>query len=120
MSEGTELIGQNVRGRQRIEIDPNSPTPGFDYLCATVRDPQRPDHERARAARELLPFEKPKLSATALMHAEGDFADRLQRAIERSALANGEGAKVINGDGREGSLIEHEPQGLQPQGLRRI
>jgi hypothetical protein len=38
-----------------------------------------------RAAVEALPFESPKLSATAVLTAE-DFADRLEKAIARSGV----------------------------------
>jgi hypothetical protein len=38
-----------------------------------------------RAAIEALPFESPKLSATAVLSSE-DFADRLERAIARSGV----------------------------------
>ena len=49
------------------------------------------------------------------MHAQGDFADRLERAIERSAMVNGnvakliehEDVKVINGEGAKPKVIEH-------------
>jgi hypothetical protein len=67
-----------------------------------------PLHTRMRAAVAALPFEKPKLSAMALVHAEGDFAARLEQAIERSSQANGNNAK----------LIEHEA--TKVRGLRRI
>jgi ActR/RegA family two-component response regulator len=55
-----------------------------------------------RAAVAALQFEHPKLSAAAVVHDDGTFAARLERALERSgrALTNGDGAK----------LIEHEPQ----------
>lgn len=42
--------------------------------------------QRLRAAVEALPFERPKLAATAVIY-EGDLASRLERAIERSAIA---------------------------------
>jgi len=37
----------------------------------------------SRAAIEALPFESPKLSATAVLY-QDDFGSRLERAIERS------------------------------------
>jgi hypothetical protein len=40
-------------------------------------------HKKARAARDALPFERPKLQATAIT-IDGSFADRLERAIRRS------------------------------------
>jgi hypothetical protein len=40
-----------------------------------------------RAAIEALPFESPKLSATAVFPAGEDFASRLERTIERSGAA---------------------------------
>jgi hypothetical protein len=103
---------ESAAQKDRIEIDPASPTPGFDYLCATVRDPRREHHDRVRAARELLPFEKPKLSAQQLVHIDGSWADRLDKAVERSERArlNGNGAKVVN----PSKLIEGKPNEPEP------
>jgi hypothetical protein len=54
-----------------------------------------------RAATAALQFEHPKLSAQQLVHIDGSWAERLDRAIEKSAPArNGGSAKVI----------EHQPQ----------
>jgi hypothetical protein len=57
------------------------------------------------------------------MHAQGDFADRLQRCIERSERANGDGAKVVNGDeGGAMKVIEGRVEGSEglSSKLRRI
>jgi hypothetical protein len=72
-------------------IDCNSLT----YLQSVYRDPSLPAGQRMRAAIECLPFETPKLSATAIVPSDGEFAERLKRAIIRS---------------RQGpKLIEHSP-----------
>jgi hypothetical protein len=74
-------------------IDPASPTPGSDYLEAIVRDPRQDKYFRARCARDLLAYERPKLAVTALTTPE-DFAARLDAAIRRSEKAR---------------AIDHEP-----------
>jgi hypothetical protein len=84
-----------------IVIDPASSTPGSDYLEAIVRDPKQEKHFRARCARDLLAYERPRLQATALMTPQ-DFAQRLEAAIRRS-----EAARVT---------IDHEPRSLPPTG----
>jgi hypothetical protein len=61
------------------------PTNALAFLQAIYRNPLQPLPVRLRAAIECLPFESPKLSATAILR-EGDFAVHLDRALERSAL----------------------------------
>jgi hypothetical protein len=56
------------------------------FLQAIHRDRQVPLGVRMRAAIEALPFESPKLSASAVLTAD-DFATRLERAIARSGVA---------------------------------
>jgi hypothetical protein len=64
-------------------------------LQAIYRNQTMPLSIRMRAAIEALPFEHPKLSATAIIPGGEDFEARLKRAIARS---------------REGiRLIEHRP-----------
>jgi hypothetical protein len=52
---------------------------------------------RIRCAVEALPFESPKLSATAVLTSE-DFADRLEKAIARSGVKM-VAAKVAGAEG---------------------
>lgn len=68
-------------------IDGNS---ALTFLQSIYRNQQVPLPVRMRAAIECLPFESPKLSATALLTGD-DFAARLEKAIARS----GAGARLI-------------------------
>jgi len=57
------------------------------YLQSIYRNPMEPTTVRMRAAIECLPFENPKLSATAVATMDGlDFAAALDRCIERSGI----------------------------------
>jgi hypothetical protein len=67
------------------------PEPEFEgenalgFLQAIYKSRLVPLSVRMRAAVEALPFESPKLSATAVLTSE-DFADRLEQAIARSGV----------------------------------
>jgi hypothetical protein len=63
------------------------------YLRSIYNDPSAPKSMRLKAAIEALPYERPSLRATASIVMGGDFAMRLDKAIERSGV---------------GVLIEHQ------------
>jgi hypothetical protein len=56
----------------------------LEFLQATYRDPTQSLHTRMRAAIAALPFESPKLQATAIIGMGLDFSIRLERAVKRS------------------------------------
>jgi len=66
-----------------LEVAPDATS--LDLLQAVYRCPALPLPTRMRAAGMALPFEHPKLAVAAMLHYDGDFADRLDRALERSA-----------------------------------
>jgi hypothetical protein len=61
-----------------------APQGALALLQAVYRNDAIPLSIRMRAAIEALPFETPKLSATAFIPAGGDFGARLEKAIARS------------------------------------
>ena len=72
-----------------IELAPGEIS--LDLLRRVYRSTKQPMSMRMRAAIEALPFEVPKLSATATMDGK-TFAEALERCLERSSkppLLNG-------------------------------
>jgi len=86
----TGLLNKISEAQLRGEAVPAAAT-ALDFLKAIYKNEGIPLSVRMRAAIEALPFETPKLSATALIPAGGDFAKRLERAIARSR----EGIRMI-------------------------
>jgi hypothetical protein len=66
--------------------EPGPATSSLELLELVYRNPTVPLSVRMRAAIEALPFEHPKLSATAIV-GSGDFAERLDQAVARSNAA---------------------------------
>jgi hypothetical protein len=58
-------------------------TNAIDYLRSVYQNPLQPDNVRMRAAAIAIEYELPRLAVTATVNA-GDFADQLERAVERS------------------------------------
>jgi hypothetical protein len=91
-----------------IELAPGEIS--LDLLRRVYRSTQQPMSLRMRAAIEALPFEVPKLSATAIASMdEKSFAAALERAIERSKQP-----PQLNGP----KTIEHEEL-VTPSELKR-
>jgi len=65
-----------------IDVGPNARA--LDVLVAIYRSPRMPLHTRMRAAIAALPFETPKLQATAIVPMGLDLKSKLERAIMRS------------------------------------
>jgi|ERR1043166_1018047 hypothetical protein len=76
---------------ERVEARPRA----LEFLQAIYQNDLVPLSVRMRAAIECLPFETPKLSATAIIPGGEDFEARLKRCIQRS---------------RELKLIKHIPE----------
>jgi hypothetical protein len=66
-------------GRSPEDID------AYGYLQGVYQGRWPYEPHRVRAARECLPFERPKLAVTAIMNDDGSFAAKLERAIGRSS-----------------------------------
>jgi hypothetical protein len=70
---------------EEIDLPPGANS--LEFLQAIYRDPRQPMLRRIKCAISALPFECPKLSVTAQVEANGDFFERLERAIARSSMA---------------------------------
>jgi hypothetical protein len=99
------LVGAgSVAGSQET---PRTRTAALEYLQGIYNDPTQSTSMRMRAAIECLPFENPKLSATAVTTMDGkSFAQALERAINRSKAPT-----PIR------TLIDHQP--LPPEELKK-
>jgi hypothetical protein len=85
-----DQIGAEI-AEELIELAPGEIS--LDLLRRIYRSTQQPMSLRMRAAIEALPFEVPKLSATAIATMDGkSFAEALDRCIERS-----KGPPLLNG-----------------------
>jgi hypothetical protein len=71
--------------QQKVEPDLPDDITALELLRLAYRGKVKLTPQQARCAIEALPYETPKLSATAIATMDGkSFADALDRAIERS------------------------------------
>ena len=77
----------------------------LDYLQGIYQGRIEFDPHRFRAANAALAFESPKLAVAAVIHPDGDLAERLERAIARS-----NGGRLLT----QAKTVEHEPTELAP------
>jgi len=86
MGNEVELVLNRIEKQQRdgegLEVPADATS--LHFLQAIYRSSTQPMQRRLRAAIEALPFEMPKLAVTAWMDA-GDFGQRLELALRRSA-----------------------------------
>ena len=81
-----ELIDlQTVQQPKSDEIALPEGATSLTLLQQVYRNPSLPLPTRMRAATAALPHEHPKLAVTTVVNA-GDFADQLERAIQRSRM----------------------------------
>jgi hypothetical protein len=80
-----------------LEVSPDAMP--LDFMLAIMRDERQPMSRRERAARDAAQYCHPKLAVAAVIHPDGDLAERLERAIQR---ANGHAPQV--------KTIEHQPE----------
>ena len=78
-----DAVLDQIEAQQTIELAPNGTS--LDLLQRVYRNPSLPLMTRMRAATAALPHEHPKLAVTTVVNA-GDFADQLERAVERSRM----------------------------------
>jgi hypothetical protein len=93
-----------LRELMRVEVEEREPerVNSLEYLQRIYRDPMQPTSVRMRAAIEALQFENRKLSSIGVGYLTNDtFAERLERAIDRS-----DRAKVI--EARAIEVEDHE------------
>lgn len=89
-----------IEREQREQQAVPATSSALDFLQAVYRNTSLALPVRMRAAIEALPFESPKLSATAVLPGDLGFAERLERAV-RVSRAIREPVKLIEGTATE-------------------
>jgi hypothetical protein len=90
-----ELIDLQSVARVEPEASEIFEGDALEYLQKVYQGRIKYDAYRFRAANAAVPYERPKLAVAAVIHPDGSFAERLERAITRSQSPP--------------KLIEHQP-----------
>jgi hypothetical protein len=94
MTETIYNVLDRIEAEAVTEVAPEATS--LDLLQAVYRNPDVPLSVRMRAAGMAIPYEFPKLSVVASVSDPAAFAERLERAIQRSGIRP--------------LMIEHAPQ----------
>ena len=94
MTETIHNVLDRIEAAAVTEVEPEATS--LDLLQAVYRNPDVPLAVRMRAAAIAIAYETPKLSVVASISDPNQFAERLERAIQRS------GVRPL--------MLEHAPQ----------
>jgi hypothetical protein len=116
MKEVQPMFSNLFDDKKDNELDLGPTATALDLLEAVYRDPTQQLHTRMRAAMACLPFQSPKLLATAIVD-ERNFATLLDQRLKRldeMKLIEANNAKVIdaqpiNGKPQAKPQIETKP-----------
>ena len=98
MTETVGMVFDRIEAQQALALSVGPEANSLDFLQMVYRNSSLPLATRMRAAIYCLPFETPKLLATAIVN-EGSFAEILDRRIARiqqMKLLEASGAKIID------------------------
>jgi len=114
MTKAITTVFDRLEAQKQLDIGPTATA--LELLQAVYRSPSQELYTRMRAAMACLPFETPKLLATAIV-SEGNFAELLDRRLKRLEelkLIEANGAKIseaqpINGEPQRQPHFETKP-----------
>jgi hypothetical protein len=96
MTKAITMVLDRIEAQKDKQLDLSPTATALDLLEAVYRNPAQELHTRIRCAMACLPFQSPKLLATAIVN-EGSFADLLERRLQRlneMRLLESNGAKT--------------------------
>jgi hypothetical protein len=95
MEELIDLLAVQEDKKKKDEIEFPENGTSLDLLQAIYRNPSLPLSTRKSAAAIAIQFEHPKLGVSLNLPWNGDFADRLTRAVARSSQVMIDPPKII-------------------------